>query len=59
MAVTHRAAITVVTALRPDDLIDLVFHQLGQHTQADTDAQREQSFLRGADELAQRFLHAR
>jgi hypothetical protein len=40
----------------PDDLIDL-FHQLGQHTQADTNAQGEQPISRSPDQLAERLLH--
>jgi hypothetical protein len=39
MAVTHRAAIGVVAALRTDDLLDLLVHQLGQHAEPDADAQ--------------------
>jgi hypothetical protein len=33
-------------ALRADDLIDLLCHRLGQHTQPDADAQRQQPLPR-------------
>jgi hypothetical protein len=56
--VAHRRAVGVVLALRPDDLLDLFLHQLGQHAKANTDTEREQPLLRRADQLAERFLHA-
>ena len=40
-AVAHRDPLSVVPPLRSDDLVDLLFHQLGEHTEADSDAQRE------------------
>ena len=55
--VTYRAPLPVMAALRAHDLDDLFFHQLGQHSQADTDAEREQPLLRSTDQLAERFLH--
>ena len=57
MPVTHRAALQVVLAPRADDLDHLFFQQLGQHTQADTDAQREQPLPGRTDQLAERLLH--
>jgi hypothetical protein len=58
VAMAYSRAIRVVLALRADDVIDLLLHQLGQHPEPDTDAQREQALLRSADQLAQRLLHA-
>ena len=46
VAVTHRAALRIVSALRTHDLNDFFLHQLGQHAEADTDAEREQTFSR-------------
>jgi hypothetical protein len=57
VAVAHRRARGVVPALRPDHLVDLLFHQLDQHPQADADAERQQPLPRRPDELSQRFLH--
>ena len=59
VAVTHRGAVRVVLALRADDLVDLLLHQLGQHAEPDADAQRQQPLLRRPDQLAQRLLHTR
>src|ERR1035441_4912628 len=59
MAVTNRGPIEIVAALRPDDLLDLLFHQLRQHTEPDTDAEREQTLLRCPNQLAQSLLHTR
>ena len=59
MAMADGSAAGIVLALRPDDLIDFLFHQLGEHAQPDTDAQREQALLRSADQLPERLLHAR
>ena len=42
-------------ALRTDDPSDLGLHQLGQHAQPDSDAEREQPHLRLLGELTQRF----
>lgn len=36
-------ALRGVLALRADDFVDLLFQQLGQHTEPDADAQRQQS----------------
>ena len=58
MAVTDRGPVRVVLALRADDIVDLLFHQLAQHAEPDADAEREQSLLRCPDQLPQRFLHA-
>ena len=58
MAVTHRRTAGIVLALRPDDLIDLVFHQLGEHAKPDPNAEREQPLLRSAHQLPKRLLHA-
>ena len=41
VAVTHRAALRVVSALRADNLVDLLFQQLGQHAEPDAHTQRE------------------
>ncbi len=57
VAMTHRAAVRIVPALRADNLVDLGLHQLVQHTEPNADAQRQQPFLRGAGELAERLLH--
>src|SRR6202034_1310303 len=53
-----RDTVRVVLALRTHDVIDLLLHQLAQHTEPDTDAQRQQPLLRCPNQLAQRFLHA-
>ena len=58
MTVPDRGPLGVVLALRAYDVVDLLFHQLGQHAEPDTDAQREQPLLRCPDQLPQRFLHA-
>jgi len=42
VAVPARRALGVPLPLRPDDLVDLGFHQLVHDPQADADAQREQ-----------------
>ncbi len=39
MAVTHRDPAWIVTTLRPNDLVDLLFHQLGEN--AEPDAHRQ------------------
>src|SRR5581483_9089503 len=59
MAVPYSSALPVVLPFRPDDLVDFFLHQLGEHAEPDTDAQREQPFLGRADQLAERFLHPR
>ena len=55
---THRRPLGVPLALRTDDIVDLLVHQLLQHAEPDADAQREQPLLRCPDQLPQRFLHA-
>ena len=55
VAVAHGASLGIVTALRADHLIDLGLHQLGQHAEADPDAERQQSLLRLPSELSQRL----
>ncbi len=40
-----------MVALRADNIVDLDLHQLVQHPEPDTDAQREQPVLRGVHEL--------
>jgi hypothetical protein len=57
VAVAHRRAVGIVFPLRSDDLADLLFHQLGQNTEADPNAEREQPLPRSADKLPQRLLH--
>jgi hypothetical protein len=49
--------IRVVLAPRPDDLIDFLLHQLGQHAEPDADRQREQPLLRSSGQLPERLLH--
>jgi hypothetical protein len=39
MIVTHGNPIRVVLALRAHDLDDFLLHQLGEHTEPDTDRQ--------------------
>jgi len=58
VAMTNRGALRVALALRAHDVVDLLFHQLGEHAEADADTQRQQPFLGCADQLTQRFLHA-
>ena len=57
MAVAHRRAVAIVFALRTDDLVDFLFHQLGEHAEPDADAEREQPLPRSADQLPERLLH--
>ena len=56
VAMTDRGPVRVVPALRADNVVDLLFHQFGQNTEPDADAQREQPLLRCPDQLPQRFL---
>src|SRR4051794_9476371 len=58
MTMTHRRALTIVAALRTHHLIDLGFHELVQHPEPNTDAERQQPLLRGARKLTQRLTHA-
>jgi hypothetical protein len=58
VTVPERGPLGVPLTLRADDLVELVLEHLAQHTQPDSDAQREQSFLRGPDQLTERVLHA-
>ena len=53
VAMTHRRPLGVVLALRADDVVDLLGHQLLEHAKPDTDAQRQQPFLRCPNQLAQ------
>ena len=59
VAVAHRSAVRVALALRADDIVDLLFQQLGQHAEPGRDAQRQQPLLRCPDQFAQRLLHTR
>jgi hypothetical protein len=59
VAVTDSGALRVVLALCTDDLVDLLFHQHGEHTEPDTDAQGQQPLLRRVHQLAERLLHPR
>jgi hypothetical protein len=53
--VGHRPALRLVLTLHADDIDHhLLFHQLGQHTQADTDAQRQQPLTHRAEQLPER-----
>jgi hypothetical protein len=52
-------ALRDVLALRADDLDDFLLEQLGQHAEADADAQGEQPFLGRPDQLAEGLLHPR
>jgi hypothetical protein len=45
-AMTLRGPVTVVLALRPDNLLDLALHQLMHDTQAETDVEREEPLPR-------------
>jgi hypothetical protein len=47
-----------VLALRTDNVVDLLAHQLLQHPEPDADAQCQQTLLRCADQLPERLLHA-
>src|SRR5664279_5507697 len=58
MAVAHRGALRVIGVLGADDLIQLGLHHLAEHAQPDTDAERQQPFLRRAGQLPQRVLHS-
>src|SRR6266511_3684741 len=59
VAVTHRCPPQVVLALRTDDLVDLLFHQLGHNAEPNADAQGEQPLLGRVHQLAEHFLHTR
>lgn len=48
--------IGVVLAPRPTRLFDLALHQLVHHAEPDTNAQREQTLLRSAHQLAEHLL---
>jgi hypothetical protein len=47
----------IVLAFRADNLDDFLLHQLGQHAQPDTDAQRQKPLPRYTNKLPQRLLH--
>src|SRR3954454_23900583 len=57
MAMAHRRALPIVATLRSHDLVDLGLHELVQHSQPDTNAERQQPFPGGAGELAERLTH--
>jgi hypothetical protein len=57
VAVPDRSPLRHVLALRADDRVDLRLQQLVQHADPDTDAQRQQPFLRRAGQLAERLQH--
>jgi hypothetical protein len=59
VAMADSGALRVVPSPRPDNLGDFFLHQLGHHTESDTDAERQQPLLRGAHKLTQRLLHTR
>ena len=59
VAVADGDAIGVVLALRADDLVHLLLHQLAQHAEPDADAQREQALLGRSHELPERLLNSR
>jgi len=58
VAVAHRSPVGIVLALRANDVVDLLGHQLLQNAEPDTHAQRQKALLRSPHQLAQRFLHA-
>src|SRR5271168_4097248 len=58
VTVPDRGPLRVPAPFRSDDVVDLFLHQLRKHPEPDTDAQRQQPFLRCPDQLAQGFLHA-
>ena len=58
MAVPHGGPIRVPLALRAHDLVNLLLHHLGQNTEPDADAERQQPFLRCPDRLPERLLDA-
>jgi hypothetical protein len=58
VAVPNRGPVRVVLALRAHDLVDLLLQHLGENAEPDADRQRQQSLLRGPDQLAERLLHA-
>jgi hypothetical protein len=47
-----------MTALRTDDVVYFLFHQLGQHAEPNAHAEGEQPLLRCPDQLPKRFLDA-
>ena len=47
----------ILPALRAHHLDDFLLHQLGQHTEPEPDAERQQPLLRSADQLPRRLLH--
>jgi len=49
--VTDGGALGVVLALRADDLVDLLFHQLGERTEPGINARGEPPLLRRADQI--------
>jgi len=59
MSTASSARSAATTSRAPPTATHLGLHHLGQHTQADANAQRQQPVLGGAHQLAQHFLHAR
>ncbi len=57
VAMAHGLSLGVMAALGADDLADLFFHQLGQHTETDADRQRHEPLLGDAHQLPERLLH--
>ncbi len=55
--VAHKSPPRIPLALRADNIVDLVFHQLGQDTQPKTHAERQKPLPRGPDEFAECLLH--
>jgi hypothetical protein len=58
VAIPDSGAIRVPLALRSHNLVDLLLQHLGQNAQPDADRQRQQSFFRCPNQLAQCLLHA-
>jgi hypothetical protein len=58
VAVAHGSPVRIPLPPRAHDIVDLLGHQLLEHAEPDTHAQREQPFLRRPDQLPQRLLHA-
>ena len=58
VAKAHSGPVAVPLSLRTNDLVDPLLRHLAQHTNPDSDAEREQAFLRCPDRLAERSLHA-
>ena len=57
LPVADGRALGIMLPARPDDVIDLLGHQLLQHAEPDADRKGEQPLLRGAGQFAERGLH--